>query len=85
MPQSTSAAATADPVRSCPFCGSVALLTASRRTASQDTYVRCRDCGEVWNPARPPRERPWSATAGTVTNRDVDLREAPGSWRPRLK
>jgi len=85
MHQSTSTADPTESVRPCPFCGSTALLTAGRN-AAQGAYVRCRDCGEVWNPARPPLiERRWTVTLGTDSNADLETRNSPAPWRPRLK
>jgi transposase-like protein len=41
----------AEAVTDCPFCRSNK-VTQSGKTVSTETYWRCLDCGEVWNPAR---------------------------------
>ena len=43
----------------CPFCGATQIPT-STEPVRETAYLRCRTCGEIWNPARLvlPRYRP---------------------------
>ena len=45
--------------RTCPFCRSAEIAT-TRKAAVGDQYWRCRACGQIWSPARPPTSKRWS-------------------------
>lgn len=45
----------------CPACRSPLIVTTSK-TPTDDSYWRCRQCGEIWNASRrrvPPASVPW--------------------------
>lgn len=37
--------------KACPFCASAQVATASK-AVNDNTYWRCRGCGQIWNPSR---------------------------------
>ncbi len=57
-PQSpvTSDKPVAPPPTLCPACGSPAIATAAKKP-DEESYWRCRTCGDVWNPLRRARGR----------------------------
>ena len=44
-----SAATTSIPLQ-CPFCQTTQIVHTGRMT--DDTYYRCQQCGQIWNPLR---------------------------------
>jgi transposase-like protein len=47
----------------CPFCRTGEVVTVGK-VVTQETYWRCRGCGQIWNPLRlnlapPPDRRRW--------------------------